>query len=104
MNKTEFIDAMLDAGMTPQDIFDLAQARTKNNAELLEARADFINALIEYVYVINPKIEIDDEDIKDIENALIEQERRIRNYKTPAATKKLTEDEIIKMFLKNLGI
>ena len=89
--------------MTPQDIFDLAESRNKSNAELLEARADFIGALVNYVSVIDPELDLDDDTIKSIEEALIEQEREIRRLKKPAAKEKASEDDVIKAFLKTLG-
>ena len=102
MNKTDFIDAMLASGMTPQDIFDLAQTRTRNK-KFETARNKFIQALIEYVQVIAPDIEVDDDTIEDVKNALIENEEWASKCKKLAANKR-SDDDIIKDFLNSLGI
>jgi len=102
MNKTEFIDAMLAAGMTPQDIFDLAQARTENK-KFEVARDNFMKALEEYIQVIAPDIEFDKEGIDRTKKELIDFEKWLTGVCKTHANKR-SDDEIIKQFLDSLGI
>lgn len=114
MNKVDFMGALLDSGMTPEDIYAFAQEQVKDKIAATKARKNLETAIGEYVRTIAPWIKVEEIDFKEIEKYLIDLEKVLQDFRpmdsNPAPTqkeqkaKKKNSDEALARFLVSLGV
>ena len=106
MNKLEFVKALFNAGLRPEDLMDEytrveAVAKEKQEAQIKEARTAAAKAMLDYVKVVNPDIPLGEADVKLLEDTLIGAEEAIMAIKVPK-TREEEKDKIAK-FLAGMG-
>lgn len=79
MSNEEMIKSLILAGLTPNDIFNMADSAQKGMVQTTKARKEFMNAVLNYLSIIDPELEITDEDLKSLEDSLKELELVIKN-------------------------
>ena len=114
MNKVDFMGALLDSGMTPEDIYAFAQEQVKDKIAATKARKNLETAIGEYVRTIAPWIKVEEIDFKEIEKYLMDLEKVLQDFKPvekKSATKsqqqepkKKNSDEALARFLVSLGV
>ena len=108
MNKDALVKELLAAGLTPEDIFGLAQEQNNREKEASKARNELLKAIYKYVEFLVPEMEITKEDKKYLSDYLKAFESNISNFANNRKKSKSTsttddEDRKIREFLIKLG-
>ena len=108
MNKDKLIKELLAAGLTPEDIFGLAQEQNNREKEASRARDELLKAIYRYVEFLIPEMEITKEDKKYLSDYLKAFESNISDFANNRKKSKSIniikdEDQKIREFLIKLG-
>lgn len=102
MNKEKMIKELLAAGVTPEEIYALAQA-AQEDKELDKRRSEVLTAIFNYVMYLIPDIEITREDRDNMVDYLKEFEDRVKKFVSPAAEEEPDTSDAIRRLLIKLG-
>lgn len=108
MNKLEFVKALIEAGLRPEDLMDEythaeAAAKEKRDAQIKEARTAAAKAMLDYVKVVDPDIPLGEADVKLLEDTLIEVEKAIMTTRVLKTREEKNEEDKITKFLAGMG-